>query len=82
MQQYNDKINNDAKRKVAVITGSSKGIGKAIALAFAKSSEYSAIVINSRKLDEAAHVVDEIRKTTSCNSVAISGDVSQENDCI
>jgi NAD(P)-dependent dehydrogenase (short-subunit alcohol dehydrogenase family) len=35
--------------KVAIVTGSSKRIGKAIALAFAKSKEYSAVVINSRK---------------------------------
>jgi NAD(P)-dependent dehydrogenase (short-subunit alcohol dehydrogenase family) len=70
------------KSKVAVITGSSKGIGKAIALSFAKSSEYSAIVVNSRKLDEAEQVAEAIRKGTSCESVAVSGDVSHENDCI
>jgi glucose 1-dehydrogenase len=80
--QYNDKINSDAKRKVAVITGSSKGIGKAIAFAFAKSLEYSAIVINSRKVDEAEQVAEQIKKGTSCESVAVRGDVSHENDCI
>jgi len=36
-------------KKVAVITGSSKGIGKAIAIAFAKSGEYNAITTNARK---------------------------------
>ncbi len=70
--------------KVAVITGSSKGIGKAIALSFARSpsSEYSVIVINSRKLEEAELVVQEIKKISRCESIAISGDVSKEKDCI
>lgn len=68
--------------KVAIITGSSKGIGRAIALAFAKSNEYSSLVINSRRLQEAELVVEEIKKTTSCNAVAIVGDVSKEEDCI
>src|SRR5688500_12669621 len=68
--------------KVAVITGSSRGIGRAIALNFAQSMEYSSIVINSRRLDEAELVAQEIKKTTSCNSIAIPGDVSQEKDCI
>ena len=47
--------------KVALITGGSKGIGKAIAIAFAKSKEYSAVVINSRKKEEAEQVVEEIK---------------------
>lgn len=71
-----------SSKKVAVITGSSKGIGKAIALTFARSKEYSAIVINARKLEEAEQVVEEINNTTECDSVAIVGDVSQETDCI
>jgi NAD(P)-dependent dehydrogenase (short-subunit alcohol dehydrogenase family) len=33
------------QNKVAIVTGSSKGIGKAIAVAFAKSKEYSAVVV-------------------------------------
>ena len=72
----------ESEKKVAVITGSSKGIGKAIALNFAKSKEYSSIVINSRRIGEAELVVQEIKKTTSCDSIAIPGDVAQEKDCI
>jgi glucose 1-dehydrogenase len=67
--------------KVAIVTGSSKGIGKAIALAFAKSKEYSAIVINSRKVEEAQEVSKEVKKL-GCNSTAIGADVSKESDCI
>ncbi len=40
------------KSKVAVVKGSSKGIGRAIVLAFAKSNAYAAIVVNARKQDQ------------------------------
>ena len=70
-------------KKVAIITGSSKGIGKAIAIAFAKSNEYSAVVINSRKKEEAEQVAEEIKSLGfNCDSVAILADVSKESDCV
>jgi glucose 1-dehydrogenase len=70
-------------KKVAIITGSSKGIGKAIAIAFAKSKEYSAVVINSRKKEEAEQVSEEIKNLGAiCDSIAILADVSKESDCI
>lgn len=69
------------KKKVAVVTGSSKGIGKAIAISFANSKEYSAIVINSRKLEEAQTASEEI-KALGCDSVAVGADVSNEKDCV
>ena len=72
---------NGSKSKVAVITGSSEGIGKAIAIAFANSGEYSGIVTNSRKIDAAQQVSNEI-KTLGCDSIAIQADVSKESDCI
>jgi glucose 1-dehydrogenase len=67
--------------KIAVVTGSSKGIGKAIALAFAKSREYRGIVVNSRRLAEAQQVADEI-KSLGCDSIAIEADISKESDCM
>jgi glucose 1-dehydrogenase len=77
-----DKERPDKKRsKIAIVTGSSEGIGKAIAVAFARSGEYSGIVVNSRKIEEAQRVADEI-KALGCNSIAIRADVSKENDCI
>jgi glucose 1-dehydrogenase len=69
------------EKKVAIVTGSSKGIGKAIAIAFAKSKEYSAVVTNSRKIEEAQQVSNEIKKL-HCKSIAIEADVSKESDCI
>jgi glucose 1-dehydrogenase len=67
--------------KIAVVTGSSKGIGKAIALSFAKSREYRGIVVNSRRLAEAQQVADEI-KSLGCDSIAIEADISKESDCM
>jgi NAD(P)-dependent dehydrogenase (short-subunit alcohol dehydrogenase family) len=71
------------RKKVAIVTGSSKGIGKAIAFAFAfaKSKEYSTVVINSRKVTEAQQVSKEIERL-GCNSIAIEADVSKESNCI
>ncbi len=48
-------------RKIAAVTGLSKGIGKAIAIAFAKSNDYSGIVTNSRRQEEAQRVSEEIK---------------------
>ena len=45
--------NHIRRSKIAIVTGSSEGIGKAIAVAFARSGEYWGIVVNSRKIEEA-----------------------------
>jgi glucose 1-dehydrogenase len=73
-----------ANRKVAIVTGSSKGIGKAIALSFAKSGNYSGVVINSRMVEESEPVSKEIKNLYGggCDSIAIGADVSKEDDCI
>lgn len=69
-------------RKIAVVTGSSKGIGKTIALAFAKSGEYRGIVVNSRKQAEAEQTAEEIISLGKSDCIAIEADMSKENDCI
>jgi glucose 1-dehydrogenase len=75
-----DKISK-RKSRIAIVTGSSEGIGKAIAVAFAMSGEYSGIVVNSRKIEGAQRVADEL-KQLGCHSIAIQADVSKESDCI
>ena len=66
------------KNKIALITGSSKGIGKATALLFAK--EGAKIVVNYFSSEkEAFAVVDEIKKIGS-DAIAIKCDVSKETD--
>ena len=68
--------------KVVVITGSSKGIGKAIAKEFAKSG-YS-LVLNARNKDELEQTTNELTKEIKGNNTRISfivGDISQEQTC-
>lgn len=77
----NDMNAKNNKKKVAIITGSSEGIGRAIAIAFAKSKEYLGIVTNSRKIERAQRISDEIN-LLDCNSIAIQAEVSKESDYI
>lgn len=64
------------KGKTAVVTGSSRGIGRAIAIKFAK--EGANVVVNSRKKDSAQKVADEIKKMKTAGKViAVEGDVSK-----
>jgi glucose 1-dehydrogenase len=77
-------VSNNTNRtsKVAVVTGSSKGIGRAIVLAFAKSNTYAGIVVNAHKRDEAERVAKEVQDIGKCDSIAVIADLSQEADCI
>ena len=78
----NNNDNSNRKSKVAIITGSDRGIGRAIALGFAKSDTYAGIVVNARKRDEAERVAKEIQDIGNSDSIAVIADVSQEADCI
>ena len=61
--------------KVAIITGSSRGIGKAMALKFA--SEGAKVVVNALHLEGAKKVSDEIQRGGG-EAIAIKADVSQK----
>lgn len=73
--------NNNLKR-VAVITGSSRGIGKAIAREFAKNN-YS-VLLNARDENELIEAVQEIRnEVNDPHQVSyLTGDISDEKICI
>jgi glucose 1-dehydrogenase len=75
-------VRNEGSQKVAVITGSSKGIGKAIAREFAQ--EGYKIVLNARDENELSEAVNDIKKTvrgTEERVTYFAGDISQEKTC-
>ena len=64
--------------KVAVVTGASKGLGRAMALAFAESG--ADVVVSSRKLDECEKVADDIR-ALGRRALAVSCHVGDWDQC-
>jgi NAD(P)-dependent dehydrogenase (short-subunit alcohol dehydrogenase family) len=65
------------KGKVALITGSSRGIGKEFAMGFAK--EGGDVIINGRNLEKAKVVAKEIEEF-GVRTMAIGADVSSSQD--
>ena len=63
--------------KVAIVTGSTRGIGKAIAMKFA--SEGAAVVVTARHIEQAHQVVDEI-KDQGGTAIAFKTDVANRAD--
>ena len=64
--------------KVAIVTGSERGIGRGIAIAFAK--EGCKVVVNGhKKTEEGEDVVNEIKNLGS-DAVLVVADVSKESD--
>ena len=66
-------------KKTALVTGSSKGIGKAIAMELAKNG-MNVVVNYYRDEQEAVAVVSEIKKM-GVDSIAVKADVSKFDDC-
>ena len=73
---------NNNNGKVAVLTGSSRGIGKAIANQFVKNG-YS-VVLNARDEGDLKKAADDIAKEAGNSQMVsyIAGDISEENICI
>ena len=66
------------KDKVVLVTGSSRGIGRSIAIAFAK--EGANVIINYSKSSVDASVAYEIVSSYGNKCMAIKADVSVESD--
>lgn len=66
----------DLSGKVAVITGSSRGIGKAIALAMAEHGAH--VVISSRNQQACDQVADEINSKRPGAAIAIAASISSK----
>lgn len=65
------------KNKIAIVTGSRRGIGKSIALELAK--EGAEVVVSDIDLKECQNVCDEIKKIGS-DTIAVKCDVSKKRD--
>jgi NAD(P)-dependent dehydrogenase (short-subunit alcohol dehydrogenase family) len=65
--------------KVAVITGSSRGIGRSIALLFARAG--AKVVVSSRKLDACHSVVSDIQAFGG-EAMAVACNIGTKADCI
>lgn len=66
------------KDKIAIITGSSRGIGRAVALAFAK--EGAKVVVNYSSSEKAAMEVVEKIKEMGSDAIAVKADVSKKEE--
>lgn len=71
-------LNISLSGKVAVITGSSRGIGRAIAMLYAKAG--ASVVVSSRTLADCQKVVDEIQAEGG-KAVAVTCDIASKPDC-
>lgn len=67
----------DLKGKVAVVTGASRGIGRACAIAFAREGVH--VVATARSEEELKSLVEECR-SLGVKAVAVAGDASSEAD--
>ena len=64
------------QNKVAIITGSGRGLGRSLALLFAK--EGARVVVNARNQSQMDHVAQEIRVLRK-SAIAVAADVSDES---
>src|SRR4029453_4512881 len=69
----------DLTGKVAVVTGGSRGLGRAMVQAFAEAG--ADVVIASRKLDNCEQAAAEVEKSTGRTAVAVGCHVGKWDEC-
>lgn len=69
----------DLSGRVAVVTGGSRGIGRAVAEGLARAG--ADVVIASRKVDNCRQAADEIRSATGRRTLAVGCHVGRWDDC-
>jgi NAD(P)-dependent dehydrogenase (short-subunit alcohol dehydrogenase family) len=69
----------DLTGKVAVVTGGSRGIGRAVVLGLAAAG--ADVVIASRKLDNCEAVAAQVKESTGREALAVGFNVSVWDDC-
>lgn len=69
----------DLTGKVAVVTGGSRGIGRAMTLAFAAAG--ADVVVASRRLEACRRVADEVERTTGRRALALAVHVGRWAEC-
>ena len=68
----------DLKDKVALVTGSSRGVGRAVALAYGKAG--ADIVVNYTSNEKAANEAVETIQSMGSQAIAVKGDVALKSD--
>jgi len=69
----------DLKGKVAVVTGGSRGIGRAVAAGLAEAG--ADVVVASRKIEACRQAAAEIGDTTGCRTLAVVCHVGRWEEC-
>jgi short-subunit dehydrogenase len=66
--------------KIVIITGASSGIGKSMAIEFAKQG--ANLVLGARHFVDLCHISEDLIKDYNIKAVAVQCDVTKEDDCL